>query len=165
MLGLKAQIKHFFTLFLPENYWVCKGGGAGSTCHVSSDVLPTLAPHQPCHQQSPPRGVKTMWSALQWGRRRTWEPTHSITVDSSSGKVILLTTGHFAMGKADLLFRGDGDCRDVFLPWLTAGFLPVWSRWSEILGGIGSWAGESHQSKCRLNLECSKVTSPQLQGE
>ena len=44
---------------------------------------------------------------LQWGRGWAWEPTHNITVDLSSGEVILLTTGLFTTGKGDLLFGGN----------------------------------------------------------
>ena len=114
MLGLKAKKKHLFTLFLPKNYLLCKEGGAGSTCHLSSDVLPTLAPHQPYLQQSLPKGLRAACLALQWGRGWAREPTHDITVDLSSGRVIMLTTGLFTMGKGDLLFGGNRGHGDIF---------------------------------------------------
>lgn len=113
-MGLKAKIITFSHSFFP-NYYVCREEvGAGSSDFLSSNVLPTLGPHQPCHQQSLPKGVMAMCPALPQDREWAREPTHSITVGLSFGKVILLPRGPFTVGKGNLLVKESRAYRNIF---------------------------------------------------
>lgn len=77
-------------------------------------------PHQPCHRQSLPKGLRTKSPALQWGRGWTREPTHNITVDLSSGKVIWLTSCY---GKGRPAVRGK-QVVEMFFAMADSGFSP-----------------------------------------
>lgn len=91
-MGLKAKIITFLHSFFP-NYYVCREGvGAGSSLS---------------------KGLTVICPALPQDREWAREPTHSIIVDLSFGKVIL-PRGLFTMGKGNLLVEESRAYRDNF---------------------------------------------------